>query len=178
MLGQDLAEPRRLPGVPHHQAHGETLGTPAADLLGEALELPSEPAGRPRPQLHTGRAPGRGEEGHLDALVRAQQLLEGDGGRRVVGRGVEHGRVVQHDQGVGRQVGGETGAGAAGRAITSSESSPPADRWVVGSNGRSDSTSSPKNSTRTGRAIAGEKMSTIPPLRLHCPTSTTASTRW
>jgi hypothetical protein len=36
--------------------------------------------------------------------------------------------------------------------------------------------SSPKNSSRAGPAWLGEKMSTIPPRKLHCPTVTTVST--
>ena len=48
---------------------------------------------------------------------------------------------------------------------------------VVGSKLRRDSTSSPKNSARTGRSRAGENTSTMPPRALHCPTSTTLSTR-
>jgi len=51
------------------------------------------------------------------------------------------------------------------------------ERWVVGSKTRRDSTSSPTNSARTGRSWVGEKMSTMPPRTLHCPTSITVSTR-
>jgi hypothetical protein len=60
---------------------------------------------------------------------------------------------------------------------TSSSSSASVERCVVGSNRRIDSTSSPKNSRRTGRAWLGTNTSTMPPRTLHCPTSTTVSTR-
>ena len=51
------------------------------------------------------------------------------------------------------------------------------ERCVVGSKSRIDSTSSPKNSSRVGAAWVGENTSTMPPRALHCPTSTTVSTR-
>ena len=66
---------------------------------------------------------------------------------------------------------------AAGRRSASTESHRSSERWVSGSNGRIDSTSSPKNSMRTGSAASGGKTSRMPPRRLNSPATSTTSTR-
>ena len=52
----------------------------------------------------------------------------------------------------------------------------PTVRWSVGSNERSESISSPKNSIRIGRVIDGGKTSTIPPRRADSPRPATSVT--
>ena len=49
------------------------------------------------------------------------------------------------------------------------------ERWVAGSNLRIDSTSSPKNSMRTGRSASGEYTSRMPPRRAYSPGISTTS---
>ena len=62
----------------------------------------------------------------------------------------------------------------AGRRTASS--SEPTVRWSVGSNARSESISSPKNSIRTGSGADGGKTSTRPPRRANSPRPATSST--
>ncbi len=62
----------------------------------------------------------------------------------------------------------------AGRSVTSPTG--PTDRWSVGSNARSESISSPKNSIRTGSDADGGNTSTIPPRRANSPRPATSST--
>ena len=61
----------------------------------------------------------------------------------------------------------------AGRSTTSS--SAPTVRWSVGSKARSESISSPKNSTRTGSGADGGKTSTMPPRRANSPRPATSA---
>ncbi|MBT9161051.1 MAG: hypothetical protein DDT26_02349 [Dehalococcoidia bacterium] len=55
------------------------------------------------------------------------------------------------------------------------ESVCPTERWVLGSNHRMLSTSSPRNSMRAGRSLLGENISTIPPRLLMVPGVSTIS---
>ena len=52
----------------------------------------------------------------------------------------------------------------------------PVVRWSVGSNDRSESISSPKNSIRMGRSIEGGNTSTMPPRRANSPRPATSVT--
>ena len=52
----------------------------------------------------------------------------------------------------------------------------PVVRWSVGSNARSESISSPKNSIRIGSSIDGGKTSTMPPRRANSPRPATSVT--
>ncbi len=54
----------------------------------------------------------------------------------------------------------------------------PTVRWSVGSNRRSESISSPKNSSRTGSDSPGGKTSTIPPRRANSPRPATSIVGW
>ncbi len=56
------------------------------------------------------------------------------------------------------------------------DSSVPTVRWSVGSNERSESISSPKNSIRMGSGSDGGKTSTIPPRRADSPRPATSAT--
>ena len=60
MLGEDLAEPRRLTLVVDDQPHGEALGPPLLDLGREHLELTAVAAHRARAH---GEAAGLGTGG-------------------------------------------------------------------------------------------------------------------
>ena len=67
-------------------------------------------------------------------------------------------------------------AGTPTRAAGRPRRSRPSSRWSVGSNERSESISSPKNSIRIGSAIDGGKTSTIPPRRANSPRPATSLT--
>ena len=114
----------------------------------------------------------------LDARAARPSVVERVGLRRARR---EERRVRDRHRRVGRQVVAEPRAtprrSPASIGRTRSVATAPVERCVVGSNVRSDSTSSPASSSRTGSDPAGEKTSTIPPRSAHCPTPVTVSTR-
>ena len=68
-------------------------------------------------------------------------------------------------------------AGTRTRAGARPRSTVPTVRWSVGSNARSESISSPKNSIRIGSGSDGGKTSTMPPRRANSPRPATSSDR-
>ena len=128
-------------------------------------------------------------DGNLSS--RAKRALDGEQAARVVDPAevvpALLAQVVRLDQGDPGPLGEVVGDVAEARRVVaverrgwrsaSTESQRPSERWVSGSNGRIDSTSSPKNSMRTGSAASGGKTSRMPPRRLNSPATSTTSTR-
>ena len=97
----------------------------------------------------------------------------GRGPRRAArGAARRRGRVGRGSRPRRRPAGGTPSPAAGPR----SRSSVPTVRWSVGSNERSESISSPKNSIRIGSGIDGGKTSTIPPRRANSPRPATSVT--
>jgi hypothetical protein len=110
VLGEDPAEPRRLARVARGEPHAEPFDTPPLDLPGQRLELPAEAPERPHvgPQSRIS-GPAGGQQRQLQALEAVQEVRERRRGGRVVRRRLEQAWVLQHDEGVRREVGGECG---------------------------------------------------------------------
>ena len=153
---------------------------PAAHLLRQLFEAALEAAHRARAHGTPRRGPGAAlEQRQLEPLEARESLRERHGRGRVLRWALRGARDRRDDQCVARQPGRRDGRG---RVHVERQDERPRRRTrpSAGWSDRKGAATPPRRPRirpAHGCPWVGEKMSTMPPRRLHCPTSTTVSTR-